>query len=186
MNIGREMAKRNYSPYTPHETAEIILPVLEGIQVMHDKKILHSDISPGNIMRTAKGKITIIDLGAAKYNVEDQPMLSAAFLKKAYAAPEQYQTAREGIIGNEGPWTDIYAVGAVMYYLLTGHKPVDALTRLSGKTVGLIPPKKYKVRLRKGWLKLIHQCMELDWSKRPSSARDVEEMIRRLLLSEKK
>lgn len=186
MNIGREMAKRNYCPYTPHETAEIILPVLEGIQVMHDKKIIHSDISPGNIMRTAKGKITLIDLGAAKYNVEEQPMLSAAFLKKAYAAPEQYQTAREGIPGNEGPWTDIYAVGAVMYYLLTGHKPVDALTRLSGKTARLIPPKKYKVRLRKGWLKLVHQCMELDWSKRPSSARDVEEMIRRLLSSEKK
>lgn len=185
INISREMGKRNYCPYTPHEMAEIILPVLDGIREMHGKKIIHSDISPGNILRTAKGKIILIDLGAAKYNVENQPVLSAAFLKKAYAAPEQYQTAREGIPTNEGPWTDIYAVGALMYYLLTGHKPVDALARLSGKTTELIPPKKYKVRFRKGWMKLIHRCMELDWSKRLSSSREVEEKIRRLLAAEK-
>lgn len=185
-NISREMAKRKFSPYTPREMAEIILPLLEGVRELHDRKLIHSDISPGNIIRTAERRIVLIDLGASKQSRGRRTELRAAFLKKNFAAPEQYQTAGAGIPENEGPWTDIYAVGAVMYYLLTGHKPADALSRLSAEKAGLIPPKRYKVKLKKGWMKLIHRCMELDWSKRLSSARQVEEAVRGLLVSEKK
>lgn len=185
MNIGREMVRRKFSPYTPREMAEIILPVLEGVRELHDRKLIHSDISPANILRTAEGKIVLIDLGASKRIQGGQTVFRAVFLKKPYAAPEQYQTAGAETPKKEGAWTDIYAVGAVMYYLLTGHKPADALSRLSEKKAGLIPPKKYRVKLKKGWMKLIQQCMELDWSKRLSSARQVEEKIRGLLASEK-
>ncbi len=181
ISIGREMRVRAYRPYYPEEMAKIILPVLEPLAEIHDKKMVHSDISPGNIMKSQEGDICLIDMGAAKYCMDRQPLLSTAFLKKDYAAPEQYRTARTGIPENEGPWTDIYGVGAIMYYLLTGHKPTDALSRLQGKSTDLVPPKKYKVKLSKYWMRLIQYCMELDWTKRPGSVREVSERIRQLL-----
>ncbi len=180
-SIGRELRGRGYKPYTTAGMAEIILPVLDALEEMHDKGIVHSDISPGNIMRSSKGEIRLIDLGASKYFLESQPPLSAAFLKPDYAAPEQYRTAREGSPRDEGPWTDIYGAGAVMYYLLTGHKPTDVLARLSGKDPGLVPPRKYKVRLSKHWMSLISRAMALKKEERISSAAELRKEIRKLL-----
>lgn len=180
-SIGREMRIRNYKPYTPEQMAEIFLPVLESLESIHEKRIVHSDISPGNIMRSKEGKIYLVDMGAAKYNLESQPVLSAAFLKPDYAAPEQYRTAKEGIPRDEGPWTDIYAAGATMYYLLTGHRPTDAISRLSGKTTKLVSPKKYKVRLKKEWMNLIHHAVELDKENRIHSVEEFREAIEKLL-----
>ena len=181
ISIGREMRLRAYRPYRPEEMADLILPVLETLEIIHEKKIVHSDISPGNIMKSQEGEINLIDMGASKYALETQPILSTAFLKKDYAAPEQYRTARTGIPRDEGPWTDLYAVGAVMYYLLTGHKPTDALSRLQAKTADLVPPRKYKVKLSRHWMELIRCCMELEPEKRPDSASEVAERIRQLL-----
>lgn len=186
VSIGKEIKNGERQQYTPQEMAETILPVLEALETVHGRKIIHGDISPENILRTADGEIVLIDFGAAKYNIENQPVLNTVFLKRNYAAPEQYRTAKEGIPADEGPWTDLYAVGAVMYYLLTGHKPLDALTRMSRKTSDLIPPKKYKVRLKKDWMVLIRQCMEPEPFRRMSSARQVGEQIRELLKRDNK
>lgn len=180
-SIGRELRGRGYKPYTTAGMAEIMLPVLDALEGIHDKGIVHSDISPGNIMRSREGEIRLIDLGASKYFLESQPPLSAAFLKPDYAAPEQYRTAREGSPRDEGPWTDIYGAGAVMYYLLTGHKPTDVLTRLSGKGPDLVPPRKYKVRLSKHWMSLISRAMALKKEERISSAAELGREIRKLL-----
>lgn len=181
ISIGRELRAREYKPYTPKEMAEVICPVLSGLGEIHSQRIVHGDISPGNIMRSKQGKIYLIDLGAAKYNLESQPVLSAAFLKIDYAAPEQYQTAREGVPRGEGPWTDIYGVGATMYYMLTGHKPTDVITRLNQKNPDLAAPRKYKVRLSRKWMNLIHHAMELEREKRIRSISEFGDEIRRLL-----
>lgn len=181
ISIGREMRAREYKPYTPAEMADIILPVLEGLEQMHESRIVHSDISPGNIMRSEQGDIVLIDMGASKYALENQPILSAAFLKLDYAAPEQYRTGKEGIPKDEGSWTDIYAVGATMYYLLTGHKPTDVISRLSNRKTDLISPRKYKVRLSKQWMQLIHHAMELDRRERFYSVAELKEGICKLL-----
>ncbi len=180
-SIGRELRGRGYKPYTTTGMAKIMLPVLDALEEIHDKGIVHSDISPGNIMRSREGEIRLIDLGASKYFLESQPPLSAAFLKPDYAAPEQYRTAREGSPRDEGPWTDIYGAGAAMYYLLTGHKPTDVLTRLSGKNPDLVPPRKYKVKLSKHWMSLIHRAMALKKEERISSAAELGREIRKLL-----
>ncbi|MCM1245133.1 MAG: serine/threonine protein kinase [Roseburia sp.] len=184
-SIGKEFKKWNNTPYKPHEMAEIMSPVLKALEEIHKQGIVHSDLSPGNIMRTKKGDITLIDFGAAKYSRDDQPAISAAFLKTDYAAPEQYRTAKEGRAEDEGPWTDIYAVGAMMYYFLTGHKPSSALARLSGNSTELVSPKEYGVKLKKGWMRLIHRCMELEYSRRISSVRTVREELKKLLAHEK-
>lgn len=181
LSIGREMRAKNYKPYTPAEMADVIFPVLDGLEEIHSQRIVHSDISPGNIMRSTKGRICLIDLGAAKYNLESQPVLSAAFLKIDYAAPEQYRTAKEGIPKSEGPWTDLYGLGAVMYYMLTGHKPADVISRLSSKSSSLVPPRKYGVRLPKKWMKLIYHAMSLEIKERFHSAAECRDEIRKLL-----
>lgn len=185
-SIGREMKEREYKPFTPVEMAELIKPVLKGLDRIHARNVIHSDISPGNILRTGEGRIVLIDFGAAKYKTENQPPLSAAFLKQNYAAPEQYRTAKEGIPRDEGPWTDLYAMGATMYYMLTGHKPVDALSRLSAKTTKLVSPKKYRVKIRKEWMQLIHHMVEPEWQERTASAQQVLEKMEQLLQKEKK
>ena len=181
ISIGKEFRHREYKPYTVSEMAEIILPLLDALQMIHADSIVHSDISPGNIIRTEDGDIVLIDMGAAKYVLDSQPALGASFLKLEYAAPEQYQTAREGIPKGEGAWTDIYAVGATMYYLLTGHKPTDVLNRLSGKKQDFVPPKKYGVKLSRKWMHLIHQAAALDKTERIQSAAALQQEMKKLL-----
>ena len=132
-------------------------------------------------MRSTKGRICLIDLGAAKYNLESQPVLSAAFLKIDYAAPEQYRTAKEGIPKSEGPWTDLYGLGAVMYYMLTGHKPADVISRLSSKSPKLVLPRKYGVKLPKKWMKLIYHAMSLEIKERFHSAAECRDEIRKIV-----
>ena len=179
-SIGRHMKERGYRPYKQEDMTEIICPVLQALTEIHIRRIVHSDISPGNIMRTENGQIRLIDLGAAKYMSDKQPALAAAFLKVDYAAPEQYRTAREGVPRDEGPWTDVYAAGATMYYLLTGHKPTDVISRLNGVKKDLVPPRKYKVRISRKWMKLIRHAMALERTERIQTAKELLDEIEKI------
>ena len=179
ISIGREMRTKGYKPYAAMEVADMIFPVLDALEEMHDHRIIHSDISPGNIMVTGQGEIYLIDMGAAKYSLESQPPISAAFLKVDYAAPEQYRTAREGKSNGEGPWTDIYALGATMYYLLTGHKPPDVIRRLNGEDTDLSEGLIGKLPLI--WVELLQKTMELEPSKRIASVPALRELMESIL-----
>lgn len=138
VSIGREMRARKYKPYSPDDMSDIILPVLAGLKKIHEKGIVHGDISPGNIMRSKWGDIKLIDFGAARCGDSLQQAASATFIKVSYAAPEQYQTAKEGIPKEEGPWTDLYSAGATMAYLLTGQKPRDVVSRRNAGTEDIL------------------------------------------------
>lgn len=179
ISIGREMRTKEYKPYAMLEVADMIFPVLDALKEMHDYRIIHGDISPSNIMITQQGEICLIDMGAAKYDLETQPPISAAFLKVDYAAPEQYRTAKEGKSDREGRWTDIYAVGATMYYLLTGKKPPDVIKRLSGQdtdlTEGLIG------RIPVVWVELLQKVMALEPAERISSVTALRELMESIL-----
>lgn len=181
ISIGREMRKRAYRPFTVREMADILFPVMDALQALHGQGIVHSDISPGNIMRSEEGKIFLIDLGAAKYIADRQPGLGAAFLKTDYAAPEQYLTVREGIPRDEGPWTDVYACGATMYYLLTGQKPPDVMQRLNQKKPDIVLPKKCRWKHAKQWMRLINCAMALEIRQRMDSVEKLREEVRSLL-----
>lgn len=181
ISVGRRMRERGYRPFTTRETAQILLPALEGLQQMHEREVIHSDLSPGNIMCSKEGEVCLIDLGAAKDLREKGPVLNAAFLKPDHAAPEQYRTARAGIPRDEGPWTDIYAVGGIMYYLLTGHNPTDAISRLNGDHTDLVEPREYGVRVSGKWMGLIRQAMTLEVRDRISSAAELSYRIRGLV-----
>lgn len=179
ISVGREMRTRGYKPYSLMEVTDILFPVMDALEVMHDRKIIHSDVSPGNIMVTDQREIYLIDMGAAKYNIESQLSINAAFLKIDYAAPEQYQTARQGKSSAEGPWTDIYALGATMYYLLMGRKPPDVIRRLNGEDTDLSEGLIGKLPVE--WIELLQKTMELEPVNRISTVSQLRGLLQKIL-----
>lgn len=130
------------------ETLEIMLPLLEALSNVHNQGILHRDISPDNIFlikdREGKTVAKLIDFGAAKYATVAQSSKSlTVIVKKGYSPEEQYRSK-----GNQGVFTDVYSVAAVMYRMLTGVVPPDALERRisieTGKRDTLQPIEKYR------------------------------------------
>lgn len=181
ISIGREMRTREYRPYQPQEAAKIIFPVMDALETLHREEVVHGDVSPGNIMRAEDGSIFLIDLGAAKYALGSRPLFGAAFLKPDYAAPEQYRTAQEGIPGGEGPWTDVYALGAMLYYLLTGQKPPNVISRLEMERTELRLPRKCRLRHARQWRKLLNRAMALDVKERIGSIGEFRKGMVKLL-----
>ncbi len=94
---------------------------------IHKKNILHRDISPENIIVTSNGRIKLIDFGAARNYVSLQNKGMSILLKPGFAPPEQYSTN-----GNQGPWSDVYALCATFYNIVSGQPLVDALYRYRG------------------------------------------------------
>jgi len=140
---------------TMEETLRILRPIMEALETVHKTGMIHRDISPDNIMLRQKGSAKLLDFGAVR-SVEDpqagKPLSkpTEAIVKQGFAPIEQYQSQ-----GSLGPWTDVYALCATIYYCTTGTIPVDAPSRmLDRKEVdwGMIPgiTKKQKQALRKG------------------------------------
>ena len=110
----------------PVETAiDITLSVLNALKEVHANKIIHRDISPDNVHITKNGTVKLIDFGAARISAEDEEKTRSIILKPGYSPPEQYQTKSK-----QGPWTDIYAVGAMLYRALTGRMPDESTNRV--------------------------------------------------------
>lgn len=105
------------------EALSVVLPVLDGLKVLHSKNIFHRDINPKNIMITSDNRIKIIDFGTAKF-CDETEQTRTNVVTGGYAPPEQYQTKSE-----QGAFTDIYAVGATLYKAIVGETPVEAPER---------------------------------------------------------
>ncbi len=117
------------------ETAmRIISPVLDALGAVHADGILHRDISPDNIYLTRAGQVKLIDFGAARNALSQKSRNLSIILKEGYAPEEQYRTS-----GSQGPWTDVYAVGATLYHALTGRIPPAALDRQAAAADGKDP-----------------------------------------------
>lgn len=108
------------------ETAiAIITPIIEAVKKIHSSGILHRDLSPDNIFIAGDDTIKVFDFGAARFSEEDASTPAAAVIKEGYAPPEQYRSN-----GKQGFFTDIYAVGAILYEMLTGVRPMEGSERL--------------------------------------------------------
>lgn len=126
------LLKRKEKPLTEKETLAILDQLLDALETIHERGIWHLDLKPANIMLSRQGKVTLIDFGASKQfsSVEGYTSLSG-FLPytPGYAASEQM----EGTLSNLGPWTDFFALGATLYYLLTCSAP-PSLSDLSDES----------------------------------------------------
>ncbi len=111
---------------TEQQAAEIMLPILDGLQEVHAKGFLHRDIKPQNIYITTIGRPILLDFGAARQAMGERSRSLSVVLTQGFAPYEQYHRR-----GEQGPWTDIYAVSATYYYLLSGQAPPDAAERVA-------------------------------------------------------
>jgi peptidoglycan hydrolase-like protein with peptidoglycan-binding domain len=103
----------------------LLASILDGLKRVHLLGFLHRDIKPGNIILRENGDPVLIDFGAARQALEAKSRSLTSVVTEGYAPIEQYASS-----GNQGPWTDIYALGAVAYKCLTGVTPVAATVRL--------------------------------------------------------
>lgn len=99
----------------------VALAVLDALREVHKANIIHRDINPSNIFICRNGMVKLFDFGAARIETTEM----STILTPHYAPPEQYST-----MGKQGPYTDIYAVGATTYYALTGIKPEESTDRV--------------------------------------------------------
>lgn len=111
------------------QTITILQPIMEALSQVHSMNLLHRDISPDNIYITTKGESRLLDFGAARFALGDGKSVSV-ILKHGYAPEEQYSSH-----GNQGPWTDVYAMGATFYRCITGQLPPDSVERIHNDTL---------------------------------------------------
>ncbi|MCM1184880.1 MAG: serine/threonine protein kinase, partial [Roseburia sp.] len=116
---------RDHGVLTAGQTVRVAMDVTNALLAAHHLNVLHRDISPDNIMVCSDGTIKLLDFGAARQVLTEGSQSLSVILKQGFAPLEQYQKK-----GKQGPWTDIYALGATLYYALTLDLLDDPMSRL--------------------------------------------------------
>ena len=122
-------------PLSWSQAKTIFEPVVHAMSKVHRAGLVHRDLSPDNLMLTADGSVKILDLGAAKDLNVNSGASSMQVAKSGFSPLEQYIQR-----GNSGPWTDVYAIAATIYYTLTGKLPPNAVDRLDHDTLSWSEP----------------------------------------------
>ena len=116
-----EVLRRN-GPMRAEELMPKLPMLLADLETMHKARVIHRDISPDNLILTREGKLKLLDFGSAR-SVQDGKSMTV-MLKQGFSPVEQYQSK------GQGPYTDVYALAATVYYCLTGVVPPSAVNRL--------------------------------------------------------
>lgn len=110
-------------PLAQTALAGIAAQLLDGLEVIHAAGYLHRDVKPDNIYMRTNGSPVLLDFGSARQTLQKTEL--TAIVSPGWAPFEQYHAG-----GKQGPWSDLYAVGGVLYWLVTGEKPVEAVARI--------------------------------------------------------
>ena len=149
---------------TESELKSILYPILDGLEVVHGADFLHRDIKPGNIIiRDEDDSPVLLDFGAARQAMGARSRSVASMLTPGYAPIERYSSQ-----GNQGPWTDIYALGVVCYRALTGQMVDEAIDRMHDDA--LIPLSEHSAgRASREFLSAIDHALSVYEKERPQS-----------------
>lgn len=160
------------------EVKDIILPILDGLKATHDNGILHRDIKPSNIFIRKDSTPILIDFGSARNTVGEKSKSLSVVVTPGYAPIEQYTSTIE-----QGIYTDIYSIGAVMYKLVTGHTPIESNDRsMSVYTNGEadvleLASERVKGEYSKSLLNAIDKAMSIRPKDRPQSIDELKSLI---------
>jgi class 3 adenylate cyclase len=161
--------KRN--PQPPIDSIKALLgPLLDGMEKVHQAGFLHRDIKPDNIFVRRAGDPVLIDFGSARSSAGQTRTLTT-LVTPGYAPFEQYASGAP-----QGPWTDIYAMGGVLFYAVTGRNPPDAIARMKGDALqGLLDAA--KVHYDEQFLGAIAWAMAVEEKRRPQTVPDWRDRI---------
>jgi len=177
---GRSLAQAIKEGETAQEAElmSLLPPLLDGLKTVHDAGYLHRDIKPGNIyLRDKDNSPVLIDFGTARYDVGSRSRSVTTIVSPGYSPFEQYQTK-----SNQGPWTDIYALGAVLYRSIGGATPVESTERIDAIIYNTPDPLKPAVELgqrrySKRLLKAIDYALQARETERPQNVTELKKAI---------
>jgi len=160
---------------TQQELDRIAGPLLDALDMMHTANFLHRDIAPDNIIIRLDGTPVLLDFGAARRAVAEVSRSITGIVKAGYSPHEQYSADSR----LQGPWSDIYALGATLYRAVTGRSPEESTLRVD---VDSMVPASRATRgaYRSGFLSAIDASVRVKLSERPQSVKE----LRRLLLGQ--
>ncbi len=144
----------------------VVGPILSGLEEVHALGLMHRDIKPENILINARGQPVLIDFGSARESV-GKTMTMTSIVTHGYSPIEQYQTK-----GRMGPWTDIYAMGAVMCRAITGEKPPVAADRLMDDDFEWLSYRQDLPSFPEAFKQLVDWALRVRPEERPQSASD--------------
>lgn len=167
----RDWVKLN-GPVDEAQLLKMFIPLLEGLDVVHRARVLHRDIKPANIyVREEDGSLVLLDFGAARYARSDDSRSLTSIVTPGFAPLEQYHTH-----GAQGPWSDLYAFGGVLYWVVTGEKPLEAPSRVKNDampTALSLARGRYSERL----LRAIDWALTPDETDRPKSVSQLRAVL---------
>ena len=145
-------------PMTFDEAWDLLRPVAIAMRKVHQEGIIHRDLNPSNLIMTEKGTLKIIDFGASRSFADNEKTMTI-LVKKGYTPPEQYMKEK-----HQGPWTDVYALCATLYEMITGVKPDSCVDRM--KRDELYLPSAYGAEITPEQEQALVRGLELDYKKR--------------------
>jgi serine/threonine protein kinase len=159
-------------PLPQREAVDYIRRAGEALETVHQASLLHRDIKPDNIMLTDDGRVVLIDFGTARIFTAGQTGRMTTMVTPGYAPLEQY-----GQQVRFGPFTDIYALGATLYHLLTGQMPTAATDRATG--LELQPPRALNRSIDVETSEAVMWALEMRVDRRPQRVSEFLEALER-------
>ena len=165
---------------TEQEAMDLLMPVLQALEAVHEKGIIHRDIAPDNIFlsRDANGeiKVKLIDFGAARFATTSHSKSLTVLIKPGYSPEEQYRSN-----GDQGTYTDVYALAAVLYRMVTGVQPPDAFERRTAietkKRDPLEDPSSYNKALTNNFVNAMLNALNVRVEDRTATIGEFEEEL---------
>jgi serine/threonine-protein kinase len=179
-------AEMTRGPLSPARAAEIVMKVAEAVAYAHAQGVIHRDLKPGNVLLDKSDQPHVTDFGLAK-RVEGDSNLTATgqvLGTPSYMPPEQ----AAGRMADIGPASDVYALGAILYALLTGRPPFEAPTALETLTQVLelepVAPRHLNKNVPRDLQTICLKCVEKEPHRRYASAQELAEDLERFLSGE--
>ena len=155
-------------PLAEAQVAALLAPLLDGLEVVHKSGFMHRDIKPMNIYVREDNSPVLLDFGAARQKSSEL----TAVVTPGYAPFEQYHTQ-----GKQGPWSDIYALGGVLYWMVTGIHPHEAAARIREDSMPPAVQAAGKGRFRPEFLAAIDWALAPYEDQRPQSVQELREAL---------
>jgi serine/threonine protein kinase len=155
-------------PLVEGQVSSLVGPLLDGLEVVHHAGYLHRDIKPGNIYIRHDGSPVLLDFGSARQKSEEL----TAIVSPGYAPFEQYHSQ-----GKQGPWSDLYAFAGVLYWMVTGERPLEAAARVRQDTMAPAVQAGDRTRFRPEFLAAIDWALAPHEEDRPQSVHEWREAL---------